>query len=188
VLMWSSNADLDGGRGSKTTLSAPALQVQFDQNDYQTVDLSGFVTGAGIATLQASKAAKASNLYLIAPRGIIDFGTAGVRSSGTAVFVAPVLANASNIQVQGSTTGLPVISVPNLGALTAGSNAGAAATKPAEVSTASGNRDQASVFIVEVVGYGGGEGQGAPPANGNAKPDGDAAQTAQPQDEEKKNP
>jgi len=70
--------------------------------------------------------------------------------------------------------------VPNLGALTAGSNAGAAATKPAEVSTASGNRDQASVFIVEIVGYGGGEGQGAVPANGDAKPDGGAARSLQP--------
>jgi hypothetical protein len=162
VLMWSSNGNLDAGRGSKTTLSAPALQVLFDQNDYQSIDLGGFVTGSGIGTLQASSFAQASNLYLLAPRGTIDFGTAGARASGNAVFVAPVISNATNVQVQGTTTGIPVVSVPNVGALTSGSNTAGAAAKSADSPTASGNRDQASIFMVEVVGYGGGDGQSQP--------------------------
>ncbi|ABD88542.1 filamentous haemagglutinin family protein [Rhodopseudomonas palustris] len=159
VLMWSSNGDLDAGRGSKTTLSAPALQVEFDQDDYQTIDLGGFVTGAGIGTLKASRVAKKSSVYLMAPRGKIDFGTAGARSSDNLVVIAPVVANASNVSVAGATTGIPMISVPNVGALTAGSNAAGAAAKSAETPSASGNRDRASIFIVEVVGYGGGDGQ-----------------------------
>lgn len=154
ILMWSSNGNLDAGRGSKTTLSAPALQVLYDQDDYQSIDLGGFVTGAGIGTLQASTAARASELYLLAPRGTIDFGTAGVRASGSAVFVAPIIANASNFQVQGSTTGIPTISVPNIGALTAGSNTAGAAAKTAETPTASGPSKRASIWIVEVIGYG----------------------------------
>lgn len=159
ILMWSSNGNLDAGRGSKTTLSAPALQVLYDQDDYQSIDLGGFVTGAGIGTLQASSKAAASQLYLLAPRGTIDFGTAGVRASGSAVFVAPVIANVSNFQVQGSTTGIPTVSVPNIGALTAGSNTAGAAAKTAETPTATGARRQGSIFIVEVIGYGGGDGQ-----------------------------
>lgn len=159
ILMWSSNGNLDAGRGSKTTLSAPALQVLYDQDDYQSIDLGGFVTGAGIGTLQASSKAAASQLYLLAPRGTIDFGTAGVRASGSAVFVAPVIANASNFQVQGSTTGIPTVSVPNIGALTAGSNTAGAAAKTAETPTATGAHRQGSIFIVEVIGYGGGDGQ-----------------------------
>lgn len=159
ILMWSSNGNLDAGRGSKTTLSAPALQVLYDQDDYQSIDLGGFVTGAGIGTLQASSQAAASQLYLLAPRGTIDFGTAGVRASGSAVFVAPIIANASNFQVQGSTTGIPTVSVPNIGALTAGSNTAGAAAKSAETPTATGARRQGSIFIVEVIGYGGGDGQ-----------------------------
>lgn len=159
ILMWSSNGNLDAGRGSKTTLSAPALQVLYDQDDYQSIDLGGFVTGAGIGTLQASSKAAASQLYLLAPRGTIDFGTAGVRASGSAVFVAPVIANASNFQVQGSTTGIPTVSVPNIGALTAGSNTAGAAAKTAETPTATGARRQGSIWIVEVIGYGGGDGQ-----------------------------
>ena len=171
VLMWSSNADLDAGRGSKTTLSAPALQVQFDQNDYQSIDLGGFVTGSGIGTLQASSVAEASDLYLIAPRGTVDAGSAGIRVSGDFKVIAPVIANASNIQVQGTSTGIPTVSVPNIGALTSGSNAAGAAVRTTDAPTASGNKDRASIFIVEVVGYGGGDGQSQPSSEGEQKTD-----------------
>jgi filamentous hemagglutinin family protein len=171
VLMWSSNGDLDAGRGSKTTVSQPPLQVQYDANDYQSVDLGGFVSGAGIGTLQASTAAAASNLDLLAPRGKIDFGSAGVRSSGNLVVSAPVIVNASNASVQGSTSGTPVVSAPNIGALTSGSNTTGATARTADAPTASGNRDVASVFIVEIIGYGGGDGQSQPPADGGQQSD-----------------
>lgn len=160
ILMWSSNGDLDAGRGSKTISSAPSIQVLFDQNDYQSIDLSGFVTGSGIQTLRASRVATAANIYLVAPRGVIDAGTAGIGGSGVVVVIAPVIANAGNIQAQGGTVGIPTISVPSIGALTAGSNAAGAAAKSADAPTASGNTKPASIFIVEVIGYGGGDGQG----------------------------
>lgn len=195
VLMWSSNGDLDAGRGSKTTLSLPPLQVLFDSNDYQFIDLGGFVSGAGIGTVKASSFARSSSLYLLAPRGIVDFGVAGGRTTGNLVVVAPVVANAGNIQVAGTTTGVPTVSVPNVGALTAGSNTAGAAAKSADTPTAGGgNQGGASVFIVEVVGYGGGDGAatGSVPAGETASP---AAAPAQPgatpanqdsEDEEKK--
>lgn len=171
ILMFSANLNLDAGRGSQTTLSAPPLQVLFDQDAYQSVDLGGFVSGAGIATLQASSFTVSSTVYLLAPRGIIDFGTAGVRSSGDLVVVAPVVANASNVQVQGTSTGVPVVSIPNVGALTSGTNTAGAASKSADTPTAGGgNQDRASLFIVEVIGYGGGgadqpSGDGSQPSN-----------------------
>jgi hypothetical protein len=167
IVIWSSNGDIDFGRGSKTTLSLPPLQVLFDNNDYQSIDLGGFVTGAGIGTLQASGLARRSTVYVLAPRGTIDFGVAGGRSSGDLVVVAPVVANASNIQVQGTATGIPVISVPSAAGLTTAGNSAAAATRSSETPTAGGNRDRASVFIVEVVGYGGGDGAGSNPASAN---------------------
>jgi hypothetical protein len=171
ILMWSSNGNLDAGRGSKTISSAPALEVLFDQNDYQSVDLGGFVTGSGIRTLKASSVAQASDVYLVAPRGIIDAGSAGIGSSGVVVVIAPVIANASNFQAQGGTVGIPAVAAPNIGALTSGSNTAGAAARTADAPTASGNRDRASVFIVEVVGYGGGDGQSQPSADGEQKSD-----------------
>lgn len=160
ILMWSSFGDLNAGRGSKTIVSAPALQVQYDQNDYGTIDPGGFVTGSGIGTLQASSTAAVSNVYLVAPNGTIDFGTAGVRSSGTLVVVAPVVANSSNATFATSN----IVPTVNIAGLTSGSNTAGAAAKSADTATATGpsDRDQASVFIVEVIGYGGGDNSSAP--------------------------
>ena len=171
VLMWSSNGDLDAGRGSKTTLSLPPLQVLFDADDYETVDLGGFVSGAGIGTVKASRVARSANVSLVAPRGVIDFGVAGGRSSGNLNVVAPVVLNPGNIQVQGTATGIPVITVPviSAGLATAG-NSAATAAKSADTTNAGGNRDRASVFIVEVVGYGGGDGTGSIPASSGETP------------------
>jgi hypothetical protein len=160
ILMWSSNGNLDAGRGAKTTLSLPPLQVLFDQDDYQTVDLGGLVTGAGIGVLQTSSVAQKSNLDLFAPHGTVDAGSAGLRSSGDLTIIAPVVLNASNISVGGTTTGVPTVAAPNLGALTAASGAAGAAAKTAELPTGSvGNRDPDSIIMVEVVGYGGGQDQ-----------------------------
>lgn len=157
ILMWSSNGDLDAGRGAQTTLSFPPLQVVFDSNDYQSVDLGGLVSGAGIAVIQSSKLAKKSNAYLLAPRGTVDAGEAGIRVSGNLTIAAVQVVNAGNIQVGGTATGIPTVTAPNIGALSAASNTAGAAAKSAEPPTAGGNNDRASVFIVEVVGYGGGD-------------------------------
>jgi hypothetical protein len=171
ILMWSSNGDLDAGRGAQTTLSFPPLQVVFDSNDYQSVDLGGLVSGAGIAVVQSSKVAKKSNAFLLAPRGTVDAGEAGIRVSGNLVIAAVQVVNAGNIQVGGTTTGVPTVTAPNIGALSAASNTAGAAAKSAEPPTASGNNDRASVFIVEVVGYGGGDngGQDTNSSSGNGQ-------------------
>jgi hypothetical protein len=167
ISMWSSNADLDAGRGAKTTASQPPLQVVFDANDYQTIDPAGLVTGAGIGVLQTTSNSTASNLYLLAPRGIINFGSAGVRASGNLVVVAPVIANADNAHIGGTATGIPTVTAPNVGALTAASNTAGAASKTAETPTASKPEGTASVFVVQVLSYG--EGQDATGASGDSK-------------------
>jgi filamentous hemagglutinin family protein len=171
ILMWSSNGDLDAGRGSKTTVSLPPLDVVYNGDAYQSIDLSGLVTGAGIGVLKTSSDAATANLYLLAPHGTIDAGDAGIRVSGNAILEAPVVLNANNIQVSGTTTGVPVVAAPNVGALTAASSAAGAATKTAELPTgAVGNADQSSVFLVEVIGYGGGNGGSDQPTGSTDQP------------------
>lgn len=180
ILMWSSNGDLDAGRGAQTTLSFPPLQVVFNSDDYQSVDLGGLVSGAGIATLQSSKLARKSNALLLAPRGKVDAGEAGIRVSGNLTIAAVQVVNAGNIQVGGTATGIPTVTAPNIGALSAASNTAGAAAKSAEPPTASGNNDRASVFIVEVVGYGGSD-NGGQDSSGNG-------QGTKPDDQERKQP
>ncbi|BAS00464.1 filamentous haemagglutinin family outer membrane protein associated with VreARI signalling system [Blastochloris viridis] len=156
VLMWSSNGDLDAGRGSKTTLSFPPLQAIYDPDDYQSVDLGGYVSGAGIGVLKTSKVARKSKIFLLAPRGTIDAGTAGIRVSGNAVVAAVTLLNASNIEVGGKATGLPTIQGPSVSGLAA---AISTPPPPQPVATAiNPASDRSSIIIVEILGYGGSDG------------------------------
>lgn len=156
ILAWSSNGDLNAGRGARTALSLPPLNVTFDSNNYETIDAAGLVSGSGIATLQSTSFATTSTTYLFAPRGVIDAGDAGIRSSGGAFFLAPVILNQGSITTGGGSN-LPTVQVPNVGGITSAANTAGSQSKAGDAPTASGNRDRASVFIVEVIGYGGGD-------------------------------
>src|SRR5262249_31276019 len=77
--------------------------------------------------------------------------------------------NASNIQVAGSVTGIPVVAAPPVAALTSASNAAGSATKSMETpSGARDNKDTPSIIIVEFLGFGGGDGD--PPKEQRDKP------------------
>jgi hypothetical protein len=96
----------------------------------------------------------------IAPRGTIDAGEAVIRVSGNVNLAALQILNAANIQVQGTSSGIPTVQTPNISAALSTSNATAATQQAA--APAQTNNDRPSVIIVEVLGYGGGNGDSAP--------------------------
>jgi len=171
ILMWSSNGNLDAGKGAKTSVSAPPPRYDCALDWVCTADIKGEVSGAGIATLQSKPGVPTGNANLIAPRGTIDAGAAGIRVSGNLNIVALQVLNTFNIQVQGVTVGLPTAPAPNIGALTTASNT-AAATQATLPVPASGHNDRPSVIIVEVVGYGGGDGETKPKEDQQRQNDG----------------
>jgi filamentous hemagglutinin len=168
-IIYSSLGDIAAGASSKTVLAAPPTRVLIDpqSGDVET-DLSGLATGGGIGVLATVTGVPPGDVDLVAPTGTIDAGDAGIRVSGNLNLAAVQILNASNIQVAGSSSGVPVISAPNVGNLTAASNAVAAVNNAAEATQQSHDenapQDTPSLITVEVVGYGGGdtdEGSGA---------------------------
>lgn len=165
ISIWSSEGDIAAGSAAKTVRSAPPTRVVIDpQSAAVTTDLSGLSTGGGIGVLQTVKDVAAGNVDLIAPKGTIDAGDAGIRSSGNLNLAAATIANAANIQTGGSTSGAPPAPAAiNIGAL---SSAGASAAVAGGNGTDApgGNSSSAarsaldappSLITVEVIGYGG---------------------------------
>ena len=79
MVIWSSNGDINAGKGAKTIADVPPPVYVSDDDHYNTLDARGEVTGAGIATLQTIPDAPPGSVSLIAPRGTVDAGSAGIR-------------------------------------------------------------------------------------------------------------
>lgn len=174
ILAWSAAGDINAGRGSKTTLVYTPPRRVYD--NWGNVTLSPTVpsTGAGIATLAPIAEVPPGDIDLLAPLGTIDAGEAGIRVSGNVNIAALQVVNAANIQVQGKSSGVPVVAAVNTGALSSASSAASSASDAAEGvardQQAASRQRQPSIFTVQVLGFGNervapsGEGAGRTPA------------------------
>ncbi|MGL6044338.1 MAG: filamentous hemagglutinin family protein, partial [Sandaracinobacteroides sp.] len=151
IALWSSNGDLNAGQGPKSAFNFPPVVYNIDPNGAITVDAVGGVTGAGIAAFAPNPDAEVV-VFLIAPRGEVDAGDAGVRVQGNLFVAAQSVANADNFDVSGDAIGVPTTAVVDAGAQSAASNAGTAA---GEAATAGRNTlaEQLSRIVVTVDGY-----------------------------------
>jgi hypothetical protein len=149
ILMWSNYGSIDAGRGAKSSVSAPPPQVLIASNGTVTLDFSGAATGSGIRTIQTDASVPPGNVSLIAPNGTVNAGDAGIGAAGNLNIAAQRVLGLDNIQVGGTSTGVPA-TVSALGASLSGASAAGAGTTTAatEAATAAGEAAAASAASV----------------------------------------
>jgi filamentous hemagglutinin family protein len=106
IILWSSNGDIDAGKGAKTAQGAPPPVVQTDQSGIVTVNPIGSISGSGIGQLLTRPDIVAGQVNLIAPKGTVNAGEAGIRAINLNIAALQVL-NVGNIKVSGTATGVP---------------------------------------------------------------------------------
>jgi filamentous hemagglutinin len=129
ILIWSTDGNIDAGRGAKTAISAPPPTITY-VNGVPTVVFPAALTGSGIQTLATSPGVPPGDVGLFAPNGVVNANDAGI-VAGNLTIAATAVLGASNIKVSGVSIGVPV-EAGGLGASLAGVSAvGASATQAA---------------------------------------------------------
>ncbi|HEY2035371.1 MAG TPA: filamentous hemagglutinin family protein, partial [Steroidobacteraceae bacterium] len=135
ILVWSTEGNIDAGRGSKTSLSAAAPVVNYDINGFPTVTYFPPTTGSGIQALADTPGVRPGAVDLFAPHGVVNANDAGI-VAGNLTIAATAVLGTNNISVSGTEVGVPV-AVTGLGTQAlAGSTSAAGATNSAQSSMA----------------------------------------------------
>ncbi|WON75057.1 filamentous haemagglutinin family protein [Nitrosospira sp. Is2] len=119
VLLWSSEGDIDAGKGKKSATAVPPPIIKVDAQGNVTQELQGAASGSGIGAL-SSGGKPAGDIDLVAPTGTVNAGDAGIRA-GNLNIAAQVVLGADNIAVAGTSTGTPVADASAVTATTSGS-------------------------------------------------------------------
>ena len=163
ILVWSSNGDIDAGRGAKTSISAPPPIITRDpKSGAVSVTFPPALAGSGIRTLTSTPGRPFGSVDLITPRGVVDASEAGIETLGNLTIAAVQVLGTQNIKVGGVSTGVPVdtgglaaslasVSAVSSSAAVASSDIGASADKTSQAPIA----DSAMSFLeVFVLGFG----------------------------------
>jgi hypothetical protein len=164
ILAWSSEGDIDAGKGKKTASSVPAPIIRYDSQANVTREEQGAASGSGIGALSTG-GGTAGDVDLIAPKGTVNAGDAGIRA-GNLNIAAQVVLGADNITVSGTSAGTPVadtsaVTASASGATTAGGDVSStlaamnqSATDSARSAQALSDSFKPSFVRVDVLGFG----------------------------------
>jgi filamentous hemagglutinin len=122
VMLWSSEGDIDAGKGKKTASVVPPPLILIDAQGNVTQVLQGAATGSGIGALSTG-GARAGDVDLVAPKGTVNAGDAGIRA-GNLNIAAQVVLGADNISASGTSTGTPVADTSAVTAASSGATSG----------------------------------------------------------------
>lgn len=169
ILLWSSEGDIDAGRGAKSAISTPPPFTVTDAEGNTRLVFPPAIQGSGIRTAAAVGSEQpAGDVLLFAPRGTVSAGDAGIGGQNVLVGATQIL-GADNFDVGGISIGVPAATGVSVAAGLSGVSdvAGNAAEAAGEATqNAGGARDAAqgaeeglaasslSIISVEVLGFG----------------------------------
>lgn len=162
IAIWSSQGNIDAGKGAKSAISAPAPITSIDSKGNIVTIFPPIVSGSGIQTINPQDSnIKQGNVYLAAPSGVVDAGEAGI-SGGHVVIAATAVVGASNISSTNGSVGVPTaVTTPvvPMGAANAAANAAKQATAANEDETSQNSdadkkKSTVSVLSADIVGFG----------------------------------
>jgi filamentous hemagglutinin len=120
ITVWSTDGNIDAGRGAKTSISAPPPTITY-VNGIPEVVFPAALQGSGIQALATTPGVAAGTVSLFAPNGVVDANDAGI-VAGNLTIAATAVLGANNIKVSGVSIGVPV-EAGGLGASLAGVSA-----------------------------------------------------------------
>jgi hypothetical protein len=113
ILIWSNEGDIDAGKGAKTATSSPPPTV-ITNPDGTTRFQFASVAGSGIRGILTDRTIAPGDVDLIAPKGVVDAGDAGIGSAGNLTIAAVRVVGADNINVGGTSSGVPAVQSTSL--------------------------------------------------------------------------
>lgn len=164
IVLWSSQHDIDAGKGAKTAVSIPSPRQTYVNGEPAGIELPASINGSGIQAAVYTQGREPGSVYLFAPQGVIDAGDAGISSAGDLFLAATKVLGADNISFGGVAIGVPTATGIS-SALTSMGDAATASTAGATDEMSEGSTNQckgddcednnAVAFVtVEIIGLG----------------------------------
>ena len=152
ILIWSTQGNIDAGRGAKTAISAPPPTITY-LDGVPTVTFAGALDGSGIQTLATTPGVSPGNVGLFAPNGVVNANDAGI-VAGNLTIAATAVLGAGNIKVSGVSIGVPVEATGLGASLAAVSAVGSSASEAATASVVeNANRATAAPIAEAAIGW-----------------------------------
>ncbi len=183
ISLWSTQGDIDAGRGAKSALTIPPPRLVTDPKSGAIIQVfDAVVQGNGIQTAcfdgcdvndsppgnvnihdETNLSSIQSTVFLFAPAGAIDAGDAGIRSGGDLFLATNTILNANQIDVGGDVSGSVgggAALGADIGGLDVNSSAESTATElVAEDASAQFGAGSVAILQVEVMGLSEDEGE-----------------------------
>ena len=142
ILMWSTQGNIDAGRGARSAISAPPPTITIDPSTGLVTEVfPNALTGSGIQALSTTPGISPGAVDLFAPHGVVNANEAGIVAGNITIYAVQVLGT-NNISFSGTAVGVPV-AVTGVGAsLAAASSSGAAAAGVGESSVTQSSTSQ----------------------------------------------